>query len=784
MQFSESWLRSLVQISLSGDELSHLLTMAGLEVEEVAPVAPAFDKVVIAQVLTKDKHPDADRLNVLTVNVGSGEQLTIVCGAQNVSVGMKAPCALVGAKLPGIEIKQAKVRGVASFGMMCSAKELGLAEESAGLLELSADAVVGRSIREHFDLDDRLITLKLTPNRSDCLSLNGIAREVAALTGAALTALPQASFVVLDKKLNKINVLDNSACPRNAARLIKGVNAKALTPAWMVQRLERCNLRSISPIVDVTNYVLLEMGQPLHAFDLAKLHGDITVRFAYEGESLQLLNQQDVKLQPDMLVIADDKGPVALAGIMGGAASAVEDSTVDILLESAFFAPGVITGKSRRLGFGSDSSYRFERGVDYANTQAALDRATQLILDICGGQAGVITEVTGKLPERKAVKLRSSRVQRVLGISLPANEITQILTRLGMTVQEIGEEFTVIPPSYRFDIAIEEDLIEELARVYGYERITPLPPQATMKILPQSETQRPLMKLRQALVSRDYQESINYAFVEEAWERDLCGNATPITLKNPIASQMSVMRSSLLGGLLAALRTNLARKQMRVRLFEFGGCFSVEHGSYLQHERVAGLAYGSVFAEQWGVAARTVDFYDVKGDIEALCAPRKLRFEAAHHPASHPGRSARILMNGQAIGWIGELHPQWQQQYDLPLAVVWFEVDQSVLLQVELPKAVEVSRFPLVRRDIAVVVEEDVAAETLLQAMKAESLLNVVEIALFDLYRGKGVAESKKSLAFRVLMQDTQKTLTDIEIEQCMLRLVTVLQQNGAQLRV
>jgi phenylalanyl-tRNA synthetase beta chain len=758
--------------------------MAGLEVEEMTPVAPIFDKVVIAQVLTKDKHPDADRLNVLTVNVGSGEPLTIVCGAQNVSVGMKAPCALVGAKLPGIEIKQAKVRGISSFGMMCSAKEIGFAEESTGLLELSADAVVGQSIREHFDLDDHLITLKLTPNRSDCLSLNGIAREVAALTGASLAALPQASFVQSDIKLNKFNVIDGDACPRYITRGIKGVNAKAVTPAWMVRRLERCNLRSISPIVDVTNYVLLEMGQPLHAFDLAKLHGEINVRFAREGEPLQLLNQQEIKLQSDMLVIADDNGAVALAGIMGGAGSAVDETTVDIMLESAFFTPGVIVGKSRRLGFGSDSSYRFERGVDYANTQAALDRATQLILEICGGQATTVTEVTGKLPARKVIKLRSSRVQRVLGVALAANEITQILTRLGMGVQQSVDEFIVTPPSYRFDIAIEEDLIEELARVYGYENIAPLPPQATMKILPQNETQRPLIRLRQSLVSRDYQESINYAFVEEAWERDLCGNASPIILKNPIASQMSVMRSSLLGGLLAALRTNLSRKQMRVRLFEMGGCFSAEDKGYVQQERVAGLAYGSVFPEQWGVTARNVDFYDVKGDVEALFAPRKLDFEVAHHPASHPGRSARILMNGNVIGWLGELHPQWQQQYDLPLAVVWFEVDQIALLQVGLPKAVEVSRFPLVRRDIAVVVDEDIAAQNLLRVMRAESLPNVVELAIFDLYRGKGVAEGKKSLAFRVLMQDTQKTLTDIEIEQSMLRLVTVLQQNGAQLRV
>jgi phenylalanyl-tRNA synthetase beta chain len=784
MQFSESWLRSLVNPSLSSGELAHLLTMAGLEVEEVTPVAPAFDKVVIAQVLSKDKHPDADRLNVLTVNVGQAEPLTIVCGAQNVSVGMKAPCALVGAKLPGIEIKQAKVRGVASFGMMCSAKEIGLAEESSGLLELPADATVGQSIREHLDLDDHLITLKLTPNRSDCLSLFGIAREVSALTGASLAPLPEISFAATSAKKIAVKVAAPDACPRYLARAITGVNANAATPAWMTQRLERCGLRNISAIVDVTNYVLLEMGQPLHAFDLAKLNGGIEVRFARAGEQLQVLNQQNVELQTDMLVIADDKRVVALAGVMGGADSAVEDATTDILLESAFFAPSVIVGKSRRLGFASDSSYRFERGVDFANTQVALDRATQLILDICGGQAGAVTEVLAAMPARNPVKLRTARVQRVLGVLLEANEIAQILTRLGMKVEHRGGEFSVTPPAYRFDIVIEEDLIEEIARVYGYEKIEPAPPQSSMKILPQSETQRPLPKLRQALVLRDYQESINYAFVEEAWERDLCGNTAAIALKNPIASQMSVMRSSLLGGLLAALRTNLARQQTRVRLFELGGCFAAEKGAYVQQERVAGLAYGTVLSEQWGVAARNVDFYDVKGDIEALFAPRKLSFEAALHPASHPGRSARILLNARAIGWIGELHPQWQQQYDLPSSVVWFEIEQLPLLQVGLPKAVEVSRFPQVRRDIAVLVDEDITVKSVLEAMQAENAPNVVEIALFDLYRGKGVAEGKKSLAFRVLLQDTQKTLTDIEVEQSVLRIVAVLQQHGAQLRV
>ncbi|MCK9200548.1 MAG: phenylalanine--tRNA ligase subunit beta [Gallionella sp.] len=785
MQFSESWLRTLVNPSLTSEELSHLLTMAGLEVEEMTPVAPAFEKVVVAEVLTKEKHPDADRLNVLTVNVGEPEPLTIVCGAGNVTVGMKAPCALVGAKLPGdFSIKQAKVRGVASFGMMCSDKELGLAEESAGLMVLAVDAVVGQSIREHLDLDDHLITLKLTPNRCDCLSLHGIAREVAALTGTAMQAVPVGSFAQSGSQRRKVKVSASAACPRYTGRVISGVNAGAATPAWMVKRLERCGLRSISALVDVTNYVLLELGQPLHAFDLNKLNGDIEVRFARAGESLKLLNEQTVELQDDMLVIADGNGPVALAGVMGGADSAVDDATTDIFLESAFFAPGVIVGKSRRLGFSSDSSYRFERGVDFASAQAALDRATQLVLNICGGQAGAITEAVGQLPVRHPVKLRTSRVLRVLGIALESDAIASILSRLGMVFEQNGEEFSVMPPSYRFDIAIEEDLIEEVARVHGYENIPAMPTQARMSILPRVEAERPLAKLRQTMVLRDYQEAINYAFVEAEWERDLCGNAAPVALKNPIASQMSVMRSSLLGGLVGALRANLARKQPRVRLFEIGGCFAAEAGSYTQHERLAGLAYGDVQPEQWGVPARSVDFYDVKGDVEALFAPRSLSFQAAQHPASHPGRSARILLDGRAIGWIGEMHPQWQQQYGLPQAVVWFEVELEALAQSHVPRAKDVSRFPPVRRDLAVLVDEAVDVQSLLDAMRGASAPSVVDIGLFDVYRGKGVEQGKKSLAFRVLLQDTQKTLTDSEIEPSIASLVAVLQQNGAQLRV
>lgn len=784
MQFSESWLRTFVNPSLSSEELSHLLTMAGLEVEKIEPVAPLFDKVVVAQVLTKEKHPDADRLNLLTVDIGRDEPLSIVCGAGNVSVGMKAPCAMVGAKLPGIKIKKAKVRGIESFGMMCSDKELGLAETSDGLLELPADAPVGQNIRDYLDLDDKLFTLKLTPNRSDCLSLNGIAREVAALTSADLQALPQPSFALANERSFAIKVDAPAACPRYSGRVISGVNAAAVTPAWMVRRLERSGLRSISALVDVTNYVLLEMGQPLHAFDLNKLAVGIEVRFARAGEKLKLLNEQEVELQPDLLVIADGNGPVALAGIMGGADSAVDDATTDIFLESAFFAPSAIIGKSRALGFGSDSSYRFERGVDFAATLSALDRATQLIIDICAGQAGPIVEICGEFPVRNPVRLRASRLHRVLGISLGTEEISRILSLLGMNFSQEYGEFQATPPSYRFDIAIEEDLIEEVARVYGYERIPAAVPQSTMRMLGQPESLRPVAKLRQAMALRDYQETVNYSFVMAEWERDLFGNAQPVALQNPIASQMSVMRSSLLGGLIGALQHNLARKHLRVRLFEIGGCFETEADNYVQHERLAGVCYGQALPEQWGVPARNVDFYDVKGDIEALFAPAELKFTSSVHPASHPGRSAQIKLNGQGIGWLGELHPQWQQKLDLAQPTVWFEVSLDAITQVTLPQVLEVSKFPPVRRDLAVIADESTTVESLLEAMLAGNVPYVAEIDLFDLYRGKGVESGKKSLAFRVLLQDTQKTLTEAEIDQSMALLIKKLHEEGAQLRV
>lgn len=780
MKFSENWLRTLVSPTLSSQELAHALTMAGLEVEALEPVAASFTKVVVGEVLTKDKHPDADRLNVLTVNVGETEPLQIVCGASNVMLGMKAPCALVGAELPGFAIKQAKVRGIASFGMMCSEKELGLAEDSAGLMELPADAPVGQDIRAYLDLDDTLFTLKLTPNRSDCLSVAGVAREVAAITGAPLQAVASEAATVASNSRLAVEVTATDACPRYCGRVIHGINAAAATPEWLQRRLARSGLRSISAVVDITNYVLLELGQPLHAFDLGKLNGGIAVRYARAGEQLALLNQQTAELQPDMLVIADGNGPVALAGIMGGAATSVSDATSDIFIESAFFAPAAIAGKARRLGLSTDSSHRFERGVDFAATQQALERATLLILEVCGGQAGAITEAMGQLPVRTAIRLRPQRARSVLGLDMSDAEMAKLLGLLGLEFSLDQDVFSVTPPSYRFDLDIEEDLIEELARLYGYDRIPAVPPQAAATMLPMPESQRSMDAVRALLAARDYQEVVNYSFVDESWEREQMGNAAPIKLRNPIASNMSVMRSGLFGGLLNTLVYNLNRKQERVRLFEIGACFN---DGYAQSQRLAGLCFGDAVAEQWGEAARAVDFFDVKADIEAMLG-KDVLFTPAQHPMLHPGQCARIFMQGKDVGIIGALHPRWQQHYDLPRATVMFEIGLEAALAVAIPAFVEVPKFPPIRRDLAVVVDETVAVQEMLEAMRADADRVVSEVALFDIYRGKGIAENKKSLAFLVLMQDTQRTMTDEDAEAAMKKMITVLSQKfGASLR-
>jgi len=790
MKFSESWLRTLVDPKLSSEELSHLLTMAGLEVEELDPVAPPFNDVVVAQVLEVVKHPDADRLNVCKVDTGRGEPTTIVCGAPNVAVGLRVPCALPGAKLPGdFVIKIAKVRGIESSGMLCSAKELGIAEEASGLLLLPADAPVGQSIREYLDLDDNQFELKLTPNRADCLSLTGVAREVAAIAGqqAKMIEVPAVAATIADQRAV---VLDAPVgCPLYLGRVIKGVNAKAPTPDWMKRRLERSGIRAISALVDVTNYVMLELGQPLHAFDNTKLEGTVHARMAKPEEKLLLLNEQTIAIDADVLMIADDAKPLAMAGIMGGEESSITLDTNELFLESAFFAPKAIAGRARRYGFGSDASHRFERGVDFGGTARAMERATQLILDICGGAAGPVVEARAEMPARNPVRLRTARATSVLGLPMTAEEIARLFVGLGLPFVREGDDFLVTPPTWRFDIEIEEDLIEEIARLHGYDNIPAPAPRGPLSMLVQPEAQRPAARIRQLLVDRGYQEVVNFAFVEEAWEADFAANAQLIRLANPIASQMAVMRSTLIGGLVSNLVTNLKRKQSRVRLFETGRTFhrDAQGGpveGFHQPWKLAALAYGAALPEGWGSGARKVDLFDVKGDLEALLAPAPLRFEKLVHPALHPGRAARVILDGRDIGCIGELHPEWVQKYDLPQAPVLFEVDFATVKTAGVPAYAEVSKFPPVIRDLAVVVDQSTALQTLLDALKGQLPTLIQDIQLFDVYAGKGVAENKKSLAFRIVMQDTQRTLLDSEVDAAMQQLVSCLEQAfGAQLR-
>ncbi len=787
MQFSENWLRSLVNTDLDSQSLSHALTMAGLEVEEMQAVAAPFTQVVVAKILSVEKHPDADRLQVCQVDVGLEEPLQIVCGATNARAGLIAPCALVGAELPGISIKQAKVRGVESFGMMCSSKELGITEEATGLLELPEIAKIGLDIRGYLELNDHSFTIKLTPNRADCLSVTGIARDVAAITGAQtkFTTYTTASVTYAQSKV--VTVIEKNACPRYCGRLIAGVNAKTHSPDWMIRRLERSGVRSISAVVDITNYVLLELGQPMHAFDASKLKGDIEVRFAKVGESLMLLNDQTVTLKADDLVIADANGPLALAGIMGGSASAVTNATTEVFLESAFFAPSAIAGKARRLGLSTDSSYRFERGVDFGNTRNALEYATQLIQDICGGtqevKAGQVTEQIATLPERKLVTLRLTRLNSVLGISFTSAKVAQLLAQLNFVFTTAGDIFTVTPPSYRFDIAIEEDLIEEVARLHGYEHIPATAPVARLKMLPAPESVLHQNKLRDTLVTTGYQEVVTYSFVDESWERDLLGNSAPIMLKNPIASNLSVMRTSLWGGLLDVLVYNLNRKQERAALFEIGAIYQTNATGFTETLKISGLFYGSAMPEQWAGDAKDVDFFDVKAHVQSLVGAQ-VSFEKAEHITLHPGQAAKVLNAGKPVGWLGKLHPKWQQYYGLPKNTYLFELDVDAILNRPLAQYQEVSKLLPIRRDLAIVVDENIALQTILSAINLANIQLINQVQLFDLYQGKGIAENKKSLALSILMHDTQKSLTDNDADTTVTILLQLLQNNfGAELR-
>lgn len=807
MQFSENWLRSMVDPKMTSDELSHLLTMSGLEVEEVEAVAPPFTNVVVAEVKEVAKHPDADRLNVCQVDVGSGTVLNIVCGAPNVRAGMKAICAKAGAVLPPgadgkpFAIKVGKLRGVESQGMMCSAKELKISEESSGLMELPADAPVGADIRDYLGLDDLKFTIKLTPNKADCLSVLGVAREVAALTGTPLHVPTTKQVAVnLDETL-PVKISAPDLCGRFSGRVIRGLNARAATPDWMKQRLERSGQRSVSALVDISNYVMLEVGRPSHVFDLAKIHGGLDIRWGRKGEQLKLLNGNTIEVDEWVGVIADDKQIESLAGIMGGDATAVTLDTTDIYLEAAFWWPNAIQGRARKYNFSTDAAHRFERGVDYATTVEHIERLTALIVEICGTadtKVGPVDDQSVNLPQPKPVAMRTARAAKVIGVPLTDDVVADIFTRLQLPFTFDNGVFQVTSPSYRFDIEIEEDLIEEVARVYGFENIPTRPPVAPTAMLIEPENTRSLFAIRHQLADLGYQETVNMSFVEAQWEQDFAANADPIRLQNPIASQMSVMRSNLVGSLLANVRYNVNRKAGRVRVFEVGAVFkrnaAVADGplsvaGFEQPKHVAAMAYGPVNDEQWGEKTRQVDFFDVKADLEALFAPSVLRFVKGEHPALHPGRSAFVELDGKPIGFIGELHPRWLQKYDLPQAPVVFEVDAEALRQRSVPAYAEISKFPGATRDLALVVKQGVAAQEVLDCFHAEIAANpggkiVQAVVLFDEYRGKGLETDEKSLAFRFGLQDTQSTLQDDAVDAIMAAVARAAQEKvGAKLR-
>jgi len=781
MNVPESWLRSFCDPRLSGREIADRLTMCGLEVEAYEPVGPAFSGVVVGEVVSVEKHPNADKLTVCKVKAGK-DTLQVVCGAPNVRVGMKAPLARVGARLPALEIRSAELRGVKSEGMLCSARELGLSADHSGLLEI--DGKPGSDARAALRLDDHVLTLKLTPNRADCLSVLGIARELSAITGAALKPVAIKPVPAKSKARHAVELPTPDACGRFAGRVIKGVNAKAPTPAWMRERLERAGQRSISALVDVTNYVMLELGRPLHVYDLDKLRGPIVVRWGRKGEKVLLLNEQEVEVDESVLCITDGSGVIGLGGIMGGESTKADEATKNVFLESAFFYPDAIAGRARRYNFTSDASHRFERGVDFENNVDGIERATRLILEICGGEPGPTVDTVARLPKRKAVAMRVARAQKIIGIPVPAKDMSGAFKRLGFSFKAKSGSFVVAPPSYRFDIAIEEDLIEEVARLYGFERIAAHPPKVAATMLRIDEGKRTLHSLRERLAGADYREVINFSFVEPRWEADFAGEADPIRLLNPIVSQQSVMRTSLIGSLVDTVRKNHARKVPRIRVFELGRVFlrdatapegPLSVAGVRQPIRIGAAAYGPALPEQWDGAARSVDFYDVKADLESLLAPLVARYEPREHPAFHPGRSARVLLDGRVLGWIGELHPKWQQKYELPQPPVLFELDAEPAQTLPLPQPRIPSDQPIVVRDISMLFALQTPVQDIFDAISAGKPNIARAVTLLSLFRGAGVPSDRKSLAFRVVMQHTERTLTDAEADAARDQLVDLL---------
>jgi phenylalanyl-tRNA synthetase beta chain len=808
MQFSENWLRSYVNPKWTTEKLAEELTMAGLEVEECRPAAPAFAKVVVAEVKTVTRHPNADKLNVCEVDAGEGSLRQIVCGAPNVAPGVRVPCALPGAVLPGnFEIKPMTMRGVESAGMLCSANELKISEESSGLMLLAPDAPIGQDIREYLALDDQIFVIKLTPNRPDCLGVVGIAREVAALSGEVLAVKPVAAAPVSIKDVLSVDVQAADLCGRFAGRIIKGVNAKAKTPDWMRQRLERAGQRSISALVDISNYAMLELSRPSHVFDLNKISGGLTVRWAKNSEALKLLNGNTVKLDDTVGVIADAHQVESLAGIMGGDSTAVDLETKDIFLETAFWWPKAIAGRARRYNFSTDAGHRFERGVDAQTTVEHLEYITGLILDICGGGAGPVVDIIKAMPERKPVTMRIARAQKIIGAPITPSEMATSFSRLGFQFSQTAESFTVTPPSYRFDINIEEDLIEEVVRLWGFNNLPQRPPVASAVFQYSPEAETPIGRLKRCVVARDYQEVVNFSFVAKELNRQLSNNAkeasNTIALQNPIAAHLDVMRSNLWPSLIGNLQSNLNRKASRVRIFEVGRVFKQERNilagelavqGISQPMRVALLAFGAQSPEQWGVKARQVDFFDLKADVESLLGRNSSRvtFVASMlNEALHPGRAAQILIDQNThFGWIGELHPRLQAGLGLNAPVLLAELELDLLLAGDIPSYSVLSNTPIVERDLALLVASELPSTTLLQQIQRlladiSGASVVKNITLFDEYRGKGLENKEKSLAIRLSMQDTDATLNDSQVSQILDQLIEKLKTSGiAKLRI
>jgi phenylalanyl-tRNA synthetase beta chain len=783
MKFSENWLRELVDIKADRAALAHALTMAGLEVEELTPLGESLGGVVVAEIVAAEKHPEADRLQVCKVDAGTGELLQIVCGAPNARVGIKVPLAMVGATLPGgTNIKAAKLRGVESFGMLCSAKELGIDNDASGLLELPLDAPVGQSLATYLGLPDASIELKLTPNRPDCLGLSGLAHDVAALFGSHVKVPAQADAPVTSEAHRGIRLEAGKDAPRYLGRIIEGIDPAARTPLWLAERLRRSGLRPISAMVDVTNYVMLELGQPLHAFDNDKLDGDIVVRHARDGETLKLLDGSEVKLDSGFLLIADEKKPLAVAGVMGGYDSRVTETTHTIFLESAHFAPAAIMGRARKLGMHTDASHRFERGVDPELPRRALERATELLLAIAGGKAGpvLVAENPADLPKPATVTLRRVRLKRVLGIEVADTEVARIFTALGMQVAAIDEGWRITAPSSRFDIELEEDLVEEVARIYGYDRIPTHTPEGALALATEPEARLNELAVREQLAAREYYEAVNLAFVNQAVLEKWGFTENLVPLANPLSADLAVMRPSLLPGLIEALSHNRARQQDRVRLFELGHAFAAGNPP-LETPSLAIVASGHAHAEQWGEAARPLDFFDLKGDLDAIIAwggePQRWAVHADGLPGwLHPGRATRVTRDGETAGYLGALHPRLAKALDLGPDVHVLELALAPLLGRRLPKAQPVPRFPAVRRDIAVDVPEQVSWSQIEQAVRATLGTALAELRLFDRYSGKGVEAGRKSLAMGLILQDASRTLTDDDADRCVRNVMSALE--------